>query len=175
MNRHKPYERLVMIGFRCTGKSTLSKMLSAKLGLPVYSTDQLIEQISGMPIADFVHENGWERFREVESEAISKAVGHRNAIIDCGGGVIENEANMRQLCQDAFVIWVDASKEDIFSRMQQDNSRPLLSGNDLREDIQTNYDRREPLYRSYGMLRVDTSELEPEACANVVAAEYSGA
>lgn len=172
MNRHPKYKRLVLIGFRCTGKSTLSRLLSKKLQLPVYSTDQLIEQITGMPIADFVNVSGWKRFREVESEAIRKAVEHNSAIIDCGGGVIESEVNMHLLCADALVVWIDASKEDILQRMQQDDSRPLLSGNDLREDIETNYNRREPLYRSYGMLTVNTTRLEPPDCVNIIAGEF---
>ncbi len=173
MNQPPKYKRLVLIGFRCTGKSTLSKMLSAKLELPVYSTDQLIEQITGMPIADFVSENGWERFRDVESEAIRRAVEHTRVIIDCGGGVIENQANMRLLGENALVVWVDASKADILSRMQIDDNRPLLSGKDLKEDIETNYNRREPIYRSYGMLKINTSKLGKKECVAKISTAFN--
>ena len=51
-------KRVVLIGFRGVGKSTLAKTLAAQLSVPLISTDAQIEAVTGMPISQFVAANG---------------------------------------------------------------------------------------------------------------------
>ncbi len=162
-------QRLVLIGFRGTGKTTLAQQLAGILQWPVFSTDRMVETTANMPIHRLIAKEGWEKFRALESRIIAELPAGQPAVIDCGGGVIENPANLRHLQQNALIIWVDADQTTIYQRLQIAGDRPLLSRPDLREDIAANYRRREPLYRQYSHLRVDTAaENADKICERIV-------
>ena len=61
--------KIVLIGYRCTGKTSLGKRLALRLGLPFIDTDTLGEQRAGKTIREIVAESGWAFFREREREA----------------------------------------------------------------------------------------------------------
>ena len=94
-------------------------------------------------------------------------------VIDCGGGVVENPANMRLLRENSVVVWVDASMEDIITRLASDENahRPQLSsGLTWEDDTRTNYDRRKPMYEQWSGFYVNTSQQEmTEIVAEIVA------
>ena len=66
-----------LIGYRCTGKSSVGKLLSAKLGRPFIDTDSLLVSEIGISIKEIVETHGWETFREME-HAIVKQVSPLN-------------------------------------------------------------------------------------------------
>lgn len=150
--------RIVLIGFRATGKSTIARRLSDLLRWDYFSTDREVEERSGLSIAALVKEYGWDYFRQQESFVIQKAVGKSQVIIDCGGGVVEDKKNMERLGQRALVVWVDADRDDIKNRMVNEKDlRPLLNQPDILSDIEVNYIRRIPLYRKYSRVKVNSS------------------
>ncbi|MGH1365528.1 MAG: shikimate kinase [Calditrichia bacterium] len=150
------------------GKTTLGAALSTHLNLPVISSDSEIEQKVDQPIAAFVKQNGWPPFRAIEKSVIKDLCRRVDCIVDCGGGVVVDPENMRLLTADSLVVWVDADRKDILQRMLDDTTRPLLSGVDLKQDIEENYLRRMPLYRKYSKLRLDTSTISLEDCLGKV-------
>lgn len=163
------FQRVVLIGFRGSGKTTIGRELARLLGWNYLSTDEWIEKQARCSIADFVKREGWPRFRRLEREAVQKLAGECQAIIDCGGGVVEEASNMATLEKNALVVWVDAALEDLYHRLRQNRNRPLLSAKDLRTDVAENYRRREPLYRRHARLYVNTSENPlPECCRRIV-------
>ena len=165
----KEFKRIVLIGFRGTGKTTIAKQLAEMLGWPRISSDEMIEQKIGMVISDFVAKEGWPAFRKVETAVIQQISTEEQAVIDCGGGVIENPRNMAALSNQALIVWVDAGLEDIFDRLNQSGNRPLLTQGDLRQDIQTNYERRKPLYQRHSGFYVNTSKANAlEVCREIV-------
>jgi shikimate kinase len=162
---------IILIGFRGTGKSTLSVGTARMLGFQRISTDERVIERLGTNIADFVANHGWAEFRRIEHEQIRALQGMNGAIIDCGGGVVENPDNMRLLGELGRIIWVDAALEEIISRLMQnstDEQRPLLTQNDVRSDIETNYNRRRPMYEQYAHFRLDTSLHTIEQCIDLV-------
>ncbi|MCS6808549.1 MAG: shikimate kinase [Bacteroidota bacterium] len=164
---------LVFIGFRGTGKTTLSCYLAQQCGIHRCSTDELIVQQQGMSIAQLVAQYGWEEFRRLERLCIHKLVQQCGHIIDCGGGVVEDEGNMRLLRQNGKIIWIHAHLDDILQRLMtydNDNQRPLLNTRLSRyEDIVQNYTRRLPLYERYAEYTVNTSHMSlEEACHHLM-------
>jgi shikimate kinase len=55
-----------LIGFRCTGKSSVGKLLSAKMGWAFIDTDSLLVSDSGKSIKEIVETSSWETFRKME-------------------------------------------------------------------------------------------------------------
>jgi shikimate kinase len=168
---------IILIGFRGTGKTTLSTECAVQLGLQRISTDERVVERLGMSIAEFVQQRGWAEFRRIEHEEIRALQGKTGFVIDCGGGVVENPENMRFLGEMGNIIWVDAALEDVISRLLQnadDQQRPLLTHGDARADIEANYTRRRPMYEQYAELHINTSLLSTEQCIQSVQSFLEG-
>ena len=88
---------IVLIGYRGTGKSTVGKVLAAKLGRTLVSTDKEIVRRTGRSIPEIVAEQGWEHFRNLESEVCTDLAGRDNLVIDTGGGAILRQQNVGAL------------------------------------------------------------------------------
>lgn len=162
-------ERIVLIGYRGVGKSVIGKILSEMLGWEYIATDQLIEKKCGLSINQLVETEGWEKFRLLETEIIRSLREVFRVVIDCGGGVIENETNMQSLRERSAVIWIDAQQEVIFRRLSRATNRPPLFSADLKKDIETTYSRRLSLYRKYSDFYVENSQGTPEEkCSQII-------
>jgi shikimate kinase len=164
------FRRIALIGFRATGKSTIARRLSDLLEWDYFSTDKEVEEQSGLSIATMVKEYGWEYFRQQESYVIQKAVRRFQVIIDCGGGVVEDEKNMEGLSRGALMVWIDADLDDIKNRMADEKDRrPLLNQQEMQTDIELNYERRLPLYRKYSRVKVNSSRQSlEEMCKEIL-------
>ncbi|MBN2364772.1 MAG: shikimate kinase [Calditrichaeota bacterium] len=164
------YSRIVLIGFRATGKTTLALRLGSRLRWACSSTDEMVEERTGRSISEIVKEEGWEKFRELEHQVIHELAEKTGIIIDCGGGIVEHKTNIDLLKPGALMVWVDAELSDIIQRLiNNPGIRPLLNQKDPETDVQANYRKRLPLYRLYGKLRVDTShESLDEICDRVL-------
>lgn len=77
--------KVVLIGFRGTGKTTVGRILANRLGLPFYDTDALIEQRAGMPIPEIFRRAGEAHFRALEREVIA-SLRTAEGVIATGGG-----------------------------------------------------------------------------------------
>ena len=100
-------KRIVLIGFRGTGKSTIGKLLAKKLEWKYLSTDQQIEERVGTTISDIVERKGWKYFRKLETQVIEKLKSSQNMIIDTGGGIVENQKNVIQLNSSSLIVWIN--------------------------------------------------------------------
>lgn len=85
-------KRIFLVGFRATGKSTLGKLLADKLSWSFMDLDFLITQQEGEDVGKMT-KNGtdWNRFREVENEALKEMSVLENIVVSCGGGVGVND------------------------------------------------------------------------------------
>ena len=76
---------IVLTGYRCSGKTSVGKILAKKLGRKFLDTDELIEEHSGCPIDKIIRSRGWNYFREIEKAVIKKAVREDNLVMATGG------------------------------------------------------------------------------------------
>ena len=140
---------IVLIGYRGTGKSTVGKVLAAKLGRGIVSTDQEIVRRAGRTIPEIVAEHGWEYFRDLESEVCKDLAGRDNLIIDTGGGAILRQENVDVLKQNGLLFWLVASVGTIAGRIGGDTQRPSLTGTkSFVEEIQDVLSDRTPRYQA---------------------------
>jgi shikimate kinase len=114
--RSNEMRRIVLTGFRGTGKTEIGKILSSRLNVPVTDTDNLIETLTGRSIPDIFHEDGEERFRTIEREVI-KSVPATDAIVSTGGGVVCDPKNMEYLRRDSTVVLLSADIDTIEKRL----------------------------------------------------------
>src|SRR5437899_11668451 len=73
-------DNLILVGFSCSGKTTLGRNLARRLKLTFVDTDRFIEDMSGRMIPDIFREDGESGFRAVERAAIARICHARNQV-----------------------------------------------------------------------------------------------
>ena len=154
---------IVLIGYRGTGKSAVSRVLQGILHCRLYSIDEEIIRQAGKSIHEIVEQEGWCRFREIESGVVeqisSKA---QESIIDCGGGVVVDERNIINLRRNGKVVLLTASLEKIIQRMSLNSDRPALQKELGFEEEQKNFlSERDPKYRAAADCIFETTHEKP--------------
>ncbi len=119
---------VVLIGYRGTGKSTVGKMVAARLGRSLVSTDAEIMKRAGQSIPEIVAEHGWDFFRDLESQACKELAGRDGLVIDTGGGAILRSQNVELLKKTGTLFWLTATVDTIIQRIGRDTQRPSLTG-----------------------------------------------
>jgi shikimate dehydrogenase len=151
--------RIVLTGFRGTGKTEIGKILSSRLNVPFIDTDNLVETKTGRSIPDIFHYDGEERFRSIEREVVA-SLPPADVIVGTGGGVVTDPENMQHLRRDTTLVLLFADIETIEKRLLQ-KPRPPLTSLPLHEEIATMMDRRRQNYYASADFCMDTSETSP--------------
>ncbi len=82
------YNRIIVIGFRCVGKSIISAKLAKLLDFECLNMDTIIEKQEGKSIAKITNDGkNWREFREIETLKLKELLSFNNIIISAGGGV----------------------------------------------------------------------------------------
>lgn len=154
-------KNIVLIGFMGTGKTSVGRLLAARLRRPFIDTDSKIELENGISVNEIFKQYGEAYFREKEKAVIAKVSRYTNTIIATGGGVVTSADNMARLKSNGVIIALKASLEVILDRTDRRNTRPLLDCPDRRETVAELLTAREQLY-GVAEFTVDTSILSPQ-------------
>jgi shikimate kinase len=164
---------LVLIGYRGSGKSSVGKVLGARLGRTVVSTDAEIVKRAGRAIPDLVARHGWDHFRDLESEVCRELAARDGLVIDTGGGAILRQSNVDALKHTGMLFWLTASVETITQRIGGDTQRPSLTGTkSFLDEIQEVLRERTPKYQAAADYVVVTDGHSVEQIADEVLARW---
>ena len=141
-------ENICLIGMPSCGKSTVGKMISAKLGREFYDSDTLIEEKVGMSVAQYIQQKGIDSFRQIESVVIADLSKRNSCVISTGGGSILNGENVKNLRQNSRIFFLDRSLQNLTPT----SDRPLSS--DL-SALKALFMERYPLYQKVCDVRID--------------------
>ena len=140
---------IVLMGYRGTGKSTVGRLLAARLGRELVSTDAEIVKRAQRTIPEIVAQEGWEYFRDLESDICRELAIRDQLVIDTGGGAILRAQNVEALKKNGTVFWLTASVETIAKRIGGDSQRPSLTGTkSFVDEIQDVLRERTPKYQA---------------------------
>lgn len=161
---------IILVGYMGSGKTTISRILSALFYTTVKDTDEMIVREYGRSIKDIFAQEGEEVFRDMETALIKELVsqGEDMYILSCGGGMILREENRRLLKTLGTVIYLKASPETIYKRVKGDDSRPLLAGDDLMDKITGMLLERGPLYEAAAGIVINSDGKSPERVAEEI-------
>ena len=159
--------RVVLTGFRGTGKTTVGRIVADHLGIPFIDTDRLIEERAGMKIPSIFHEQGEPAFRDMERQAIASLPGD-GIVVSAGGGAILDPVNVAHLRRGSLVFLLGADNESIIRRIGGSN-RPSLTGRPLSEEVGDLLRVRRPAYLRAADFCISTSGRAPEEIAGEIA------
>jgi len=151
-------QRIVLIGFSGTGKSSIARQLAERLGWTAIDTDRAIEIAAFKTIPEIFAAEGEAAFREIEREVLLRSLACSSAVIATGGGaVISDEVWTTDLLNapGTLTIALESSPDIILHRLRNQQAvgnqtieRPLLATPDpfqriadLKQIRQHAYDR----------------------------------
>ena len=152
MTAPRSYHNIVLCGFMGTGKSSVGRLVAEQLRFAFLDTDHVIEARAGKPITEIFTEQGEAAFREMERKVVTEVATRHHTVISTGGGLVVNPENMASLKQHALVVCLWASPAGIFSRVKNQNHRPLLQDPAPLEKITALLAERTPFYKQADVL-----------------------
>ncbi len=166
--------RLILVGYRGTGKTVTSALLAERLGWQAIDTDFQLVQDVGQPISAIFADRGEAVFRQLECDTLRKLVHRKQVVIATGGGIVLSSANRELIDGAGPVVWLRASVSTIQSRLAKDRSvketRPALLGKDAVTEVPEVLRQRAPLYEAVSDFVLDTDSLTPAQVADAILA-----
>lgn len=151
-------ENIILIGMPGSGKSTIGKLLAAKLGKEFNDADAQIVTAAGMTIPEIFSQSGETGFRQIESQVIAELGKRSGLVIATGGGCVTREQNYAPLHQNGTIFCLDRDLNSLPT-----DGRPLS----LKGKLEEMYRVRSPLYRCFADYTVDNNGT-PENCVNEI-------
>lgn len=164
---------LYLIGYRCSGKTTLGRALARRLGWSFVDMDDVIVAESGTSIADMVAAHGWDYFRAEELALLNRISRRKRQVVGTGGGVILDRRNVRTMQSSGKVVWLRCRAETVrrllFSDARTADLRPALTGKGLQGEIEETMQARQPLYQAAMDVVLDTDDFDAaKLCDEVI-------
>lgn len=163
---------IFLIGYRCTGKTSVGKYLSKRLGWSFFDTDVELVREQSTRISEIVRKQGWGAFREMETDIIKKVCSLDDHVVATGGGVVLNNENVRNMKASGVMVWLKATAETIRERMVEDENtrsfRPSLTSRGSVEEIQEMLLVRNPYYKDAMDFFVDTDFITIKAICDLI-------
>ncbi len=161
--------KIYLVGYMCSGKSTVGKKLAKKLGLKFCDTDKLFEEKNNSTISDFFAKHGEVAFREKEREILTSLLPLQDCVVSTGGGIPCFQDNMDLMNENGITIYLDISPKSVLDRLRSaDEERPLLKDIPAEEQeafIEQHLAQRKPFYEKAD-ISVKAENLKVETIIN---------
>jgi shikimate kinase len=118
-------DKIYLVGFMAAGKTTVARLLSARLGWLAEDIDELIEARERMRVSDIFARHGEQYFRAAEREMLRLVMPLRHAVVATGGGTFMDPESQQAINLDGVSVWLDVPLETVIARLPADGRRPL--------------------------------------------------
>lgn len=160
---------VVLVGPPGAGKSTVGQLVAQRRGVGFRDTDADVEALAGHSVADLFVDRGEAAFRELERDAVQRALADHDGVLALGGGAVLDGDTRARLAPHR-VVFLDVGLTDAAARVGLNRDRPLLLGNP-RAQLRAMLEQRRPLYAEVATVTVSTDGRSAEDVATAVEAE----
>jgi shikimate kinase len=120
---------IYLVGFMGSGKTTIGRLLAARLGWSFADLDEEIEAAERATISTIFEERGEPEFRRIEADVLRQHVRSiergKAAVIALGGGAFAQQQNREIAMQHGIAFWLDCPFETVQRRVAPTSHRPL--------------------------------------------------
>src|SRR3712207_3411947 len=143
-------QRIIIIGYMGSGKTTVGKALAKDLGLPFYDLDWYIEGRMRKTVKQLFDERGEAGFREIERRMLHEVAEFEDVVISCGGGTPCFFDNMDYINRQGQVVYLKCTPDVLYQHLRMGKTvRPLLLGktpDEVKAFIHSQLAQRETYY-----------------------------
>ena len=160
---------IFLLGFMCSGKTTLGQALGRTLGRNFVDLDTYIEIQRNKTINEIFASEGEKAFRIIEKKCLDDLIeetGIKPAVIALGGGTVCSEGVMDRLNKAGTTVFLQAPRERIVERLLlEPEGRPLIRNKtkpEIEDFVASKLTERMPFYMK-ACHTFDSSHLETAA------------
>ena len=144
----KTVERVVLLGYMCSGKSTVAQSLARRLEWNHLDFDVEIERREDRTVSQIIDSEGEEFFRSLEAALTEEAAQQPFLVIAPGGAWITRPKLLDLLGPTTLSVWLQVSPQETARRLKEDSiDRPFKDLPDAVDRIAEMQAERESLYR----------------------------
>ena len=143
-------KNIIFVGLPGCGKTTIAKVVAAKLGRPCIDLDKLIEMKAGVPLSSIFLAYGEKYYRELETETLKKITRNGGQVISTESGAVLSEENLYYIRQNGYVVWLTRDFDEL------EINGVYLARN--REALKRIDDERSPIYKMLADIQVEVTD-----------------
>lgn len=147
-------ESVYFVGFMGAGKTTVARRLARMCHAASVDVDAYIERREGKRVKEIFAEEGEQRFRDIEHDALVEIGELDPLLVSCGGGIVLRPENREFLKESGFVVYLQVDAAEAAGRISDISTRPLFKDIEAAEEIRQT---RLALYQEVADVLIDTS------------------
>jgi shikimate kinase len=151
--KKKYKSNIILIGMPGAGKSTIGPALAECLGMQFMDTDDVVAEMAGMPLKEYVAQYGKESFLELQESSIL-CLKLSDYVLATGGSVGCSPSLMQHLKKDGYAVYLKLAFTAVEQRLAP-GRRLARDGGKTLEDL---YRERTPLYEANADIIVECTE-----------------
>ena len=159
---------ITLVGLPGSGKSSVGRQLAKRLRIPFLDSDHVIEKKLGCTVRLYFEREGEAAFRDIEESTLDELTQRRDGVLSTGGGSVLRERNRKLLRERGHVIYLKSSPDELFRRLKNDTTRPLLQVSDPQRRLRDLYEQRDPLYRETAHFVIETGRPSVATLVNMI-------
>ncbi len=166
--------KLILTGLMGSGKTTVGKLLAAKLGWNFIDTDEYINHRHGPVKNLFAQTDGEHRFRIIEERVAASLSDMDEIVVSTGGRFFLNRKNIERLEKNSTIFCLEAELPELVDRLNHcsgNTYRPRFSqAVDKHALMQTLKTQSDPFYRQFN--KIQTTLTSPEKVATEILIKF---
>jgi len=151
-------KNVILLGFMGSGKSTVGRLLSRKLGFHFVDIDKQIEKKNENTVEAIFNEKGLEFFQKEEYLVVQELSKMKARVVATGGGIIESADSMKLLLKMGVTVYLKATVQEIYARTTNSRTRPLLNVENRREVIEQMLSEQDQKFEEYSDIVLYTDD-----------------
>ncbi|MCG2726021.1 MAG: shikimate kinase [Elusimicrobia bacterium] len=160
----KKLNKIFIVGFMCSGKTTIGRLLAERLNLKFKDSDAEIEEIYRKSPSDIIKKQGLGYFRKIEEKTVKELIKDQNIVIAMGGGIMASKKWPEYLRNKGLSVYLSCAAHELKKRLlKAKNARPLIGGGNSKkvgERIKKLLAKRRRYYRKAD-LKLSVTKLSP--------------
>ena len=156
-------KNIILIGMPGCGKTTVGKLIAAKLSRKFVDADDEFANTYTRTPAEIIATDGEDVFRHMEHEVTASLAKQSGTVISCGGGIVTRDYNYPALHQNGIIVFLERDLKNLTTK-----GRPLSVAN----GVEALYNARIDAYRRFADITVKSTEI-PVKTAELIISELS--
>jgi shikimate kinase len=131
--------KIYLVGFMGAGKTTVGRELAARLDVPFFDLDDLVEAAEKSSIKEIFAQRGEAYFRKRERDILRSTKYLESAVVATGGGTFTFDENIQFIQGEGLSVYLAAPYSLLRSRIgEKAEERPLFRDDDAAHELLRN-------------------------------------